>query len=398
MRKARREETEEKAKKRKKLKSFSKQDILAKIKLDNKTKLTILGLVIVIIIWVLIANYTTFGLVLNKKITSKDAVQVELANSNNVVLPFLDKVLIQSENTITCYSKLGNKEWEIKLEDMVNAKIATSGKYIQVINKDKNLVYVFKNKYEVARIKLEGKIYSGSINSNGDSVIEYNSNGTKTALAIYNNSGKIKYNVKLSNKIIGKYILSDNSRYLAYIDVNIDGISANTNVNVIDLKNISEDKTNYKTAYTIENSLAYDIYWINSKLVIRTEDENVIYNASNEKRSDFEIGSKAIVEIQNDNKNFVYTYIDGSGNYKLDIARMGKEKIKIIELNEEAKHLLYENGISYVCYNKKIEAYNNFGMKIKEYDSDIVITKPVVFNNGKSIAMTISNKLIMFTL
>ena len=60
--------------------------------------------------------------------------------------------------------------------------------------------------------------------------------------------------------------------------------------------------------------------------------------------------------------------------------------------------MLYENGIAYVCFNKRIETYNDFGMKIKEYESDIVVTKPIVFNEGKSLAMTISNKLIMFTL
>ena len=94
----------------------------------------------------------------------------------------------------------------------------------------------------------------------------------------------------------------------------------------------------------------------------------------------------------------IVVFPGSNGNYKLDIARMGKDNVKTIGLAEETKYLIHENSISFVCYNKKIEVYNNFGMKIKEYDSDTVITKPIVFNHGKSIAMTISNKLIMFTL
>ena len=67
-------------------------------------------------------------------------------------------------------------------------------------------------------------------------------------------------------------------------------------------------------------------------------------------------------------------------------------------LSDAPKYFEYENGIAYVCYSKKVEAYNNSGVKIKTFDSDMVITEPIIFNEGRSFAMTISNKLILFTI
>ena len=77
---------------------------------------------------------------------------------------------------------------------------------------------------------------------------------------------------------------------------------------------------------------------------------------------------------------------------------MTSEKEKTVKLKNVPKYFLYEDGVIYVCYQKSIEAYNRFGVKVKSYNSDIIITKPVIFNSGRSVAMTISNKLIMFTI
>ena len=268
-----------------KVKSKIKEKKKIDIKLNKKQISTLVIVLLAIVLIVVINNYTALGLVLNKNINSDDVTTIELKTSNNKIYPYLNEVLVYNKGVITSYNSYGKATGEIVLEDTIEADIQTSGKYIQVINKDKGLVYVYKNKYETARIKTEGQIYSGSINEKGISVIEYSSSGNKTELGVYDNSGNKKYNIKLNNSVIGKYVLSDNSRYLAYVDVNVKGISAQTNINVIDLSNVKNNETVAKTVYTAENDLAYDIYWDGKNIVTRFAENYLIYNISSDEKN-----------------------------------------------------------------------------------------------------------------
>lgn len=381
-----------------KVKSRIKEKKKIEINLTKKQRIGIVLGVVVVLLIICINNYTALGLVLNKNIDSNDVVEVELQTSNNQIIPFENEILVYNNGIIKSYNNYGKNTGEIIIEDTVEADVQTCGKYIQVINKDRGLVYVYKNKYEVARIKVDGQIYSGNINEEGTSVIEYSSTGNKTILGVFDNSGKQKYNVKLSNNIVGKYVLSDNSKYLAYVDINVSGISAQTKINLIDLSNIKQDEANTKTIHTEDNALAYDMYWNGKTIVARFDESYMIYNVGSEKKEIAQVSSGQIVSIGDYDKKCAYTEIDENGNYELNIKNMTSENVKTVSLDDSPKYFAYENGIAYVCYGKKIEAYNNFGMKIKTYNSDMVITEPVTFNNGRSIVMAISNKLIMFTI
>lgn len=367
------------------------------INLDKKQKMYLIIGIIVLIGIIIINNYIQLGLVINKTVDNKDAVEVNLQTSNNKIIPYENEVLVYNNSVITSYNNYGKNTGKIILEDVLDADINTSGKYIQVIDKSKGLVYIYKNKYEIARIKLDAKIYSGIINSNGTSVIEYSS-GKKTELGIYDKNGNKKYNVKLNNSIIGKYVLSKNDKYLAYIDVNVDGISVQTSINVIDLSKVSNQNSGLSKVYTLDNSLAYDIYWDGKYVISRFEDSYVLYNVNSSKKEIVSIDEGQVVAYADYNKMYACISSNSEGKYVLNINKMLSKYEKNIELKETPKYITYDNGIIYVGNQKSIEAYNNLGMKIKKYNSDIVITEPVIFNNGRSAALVVSNKLIMFTI
>lgn len=371
---------------------------LKSIKLDKKKIITLLIFVLFGICVIIVNNYIELGIVINKNIASEDTVQLQLQESIEQVLPFGNEVLVYSKGKIEIYNNHGKKTSTIELVDGVDAEVSTSGEYIQVVNKDKKTVYVYRNKYEVARIKIDGEIRSANINKNGTSVIEYYSNRNKVILGVYNNSGDLKYNIKPNNNIIGKYVLSDNSKYLAYTDVDISGISAYTNINFIDLTNVNENESNASIIYTLDNALAYDIRWEGKDVIVRFDDSYIIYNISSKKTNTIKISDGQVLNIGDYAKRFAYTELDGEGNYLLVIRKMLGDKLKRVELHDTPKYIEYENGVVYVCYSKKIEAYNNSGVNVKNYNSDMVITKPVMFNDGRSLAMAISNKLIMFTI
>lgn len=375
-----------------------KKKILPKIELDKKKVIIIISIILVIGAIIIANNYTALGLVINKNITSEDAVQVELQTTNNKVFPFGNEVLVYNKGQIAFYNNYGKNTANIILEDVAEVDISTAGKYIQVINKDKGIVYVYKNKYEVARIKIDGTIYSGNINSEGTSVIEYSVTGNKMVLGIYDNSGNLKYNVKLNSNILGKYVLADNSKYLVYSDVDVTGISAHTNINLIELEDINENGTGINVTHSVDNTLVYDIYWDGKDVIARTDDEYILYNVSSSNKQSVKISNGQLLSIGDYSKKCAYIEQANDGDYILCIRNMLDEKTKNVPIEDIPKYFMYDNGVAYICYSKKIEAYNNFGMKIKTYDSDMVITEPIVFCNGRSVAMTISNKLIMFTI
>ena len=335
---------------------------------------------------------------LNKNIDDEDTVELQFQTTIEKILPFNNQILVYSKGKISIYNNYGKNTATIELPDTVDADISTAGEYIQVINKDKKIVYVFRNKYEVARIKIDGTIYGGNINKEGMSIIEYSANGSKITLGIYDNDGNIKYNVKPSNNIIGKYVLSDNSKYLAYTDIDVGGISALTNVNLIDLADIQEHESNSNIIYTSDKSLAYDIYWDGKDIITRFDTSYMVYNISSEKAEITEISEGQLEFVGDYARRFAYTQLDSNGNHLLMIKKMLSDNLKTVQLNGAPKYFDYENGIAYVCYSKNIEAYNNWGMKIKDYNSNMVITEPVIFNSGRSLAMAISNKLVMFTI
>ena len=368
------------------------------IKIDRKKMLYLIWGFVFFIGIIIINNYTSLGIVLKKNIDNNDVIQIELQTANSKVVPFGNEILVFGNGKITSYNIQGKKTGEIYLDDIIDPDIQTSGKYIQVIDKDKGIVYVYKNKYEVARIKTNGQIYSGNINSDGTSVIEYSANGNKGQIGIYDNNGKIRYNIKLGNGIIGKYVLSDNSRFLTYVDVNTQGISLCTNINLVDLHSIKEDYSNITTIHTVDNALAYDIYWEGKNIIARLDDNYMRYNISSNKKEIIKISERQVVNVSDCRKRFASISIDKEGNYMLSIRKFTSDAMKEILIENAPKHFEYENGIAYICYGKKIEAYNDFGMKLKHYDSDFAITTPIIFNNGRSLAMLISNKLIFFTI
>lgn len=365
-------------------KGFSKKQIIYAI-----------GIVAVLVTLLCIMNYSDFGLVLNKSITDEDVTTVDLISSNNKIYSYYNEVLIVDSSGISTYNKYGRKTWDLDMQGAIDTRIDTNGKYLQVINADKSMVYIYKDKYEIAQIRIDGKILYGTINPKGDSVIEYEASGNKAILAVYDKNGKLKYNIKLSNNIISAYVLSDDSTKFAYVDVNISGISATSSVQLIDLKNNGESKV--EKLATEENTLIYELEFSGNNIVYRTDKEVVSINLSSKNKKSSSVEQEGIVSLDlNKNK---YSYVEfENGKYLLGIRSIGGKNTKEIETKEAPRHFIYMKDKTYICYQKEMHIYNNFKMKIKEYKSDMVITKPVILGEGNNIAFLVSNKLIIYTI
>lgn len=368
------------------------------IKLDRKKITILLVFVIVATVILCFTRYKQLGLVINKKITDKDVVSVELLSKNNKIYSYKNEVLVYNLGNLTTYNRYGKKTWSEELESVVDADINVAGDYIQIVNKDKGYVYVYKNKYETARIKIDGTIKSAYINDGGYSVVEYIMTGSKTVLGVYDKAGKSKYNVKLGQAVVGKYVLTSNCKYLAYVGINLKGISVSLDICVIDLKNSTEDNFKSNTVCTKDNELVYQMFIQSNALICRTNDSIIKYDLNYKKFEEYKIEEDNLVYIDLWKNKYSFVKTLQTGEYAFGINGISKKDSKLKQIQEIPKYFEYIDGITYISYQKKIDIYNGFKNKIKEYNSDMVITKPIIFNNGNSIAILLSNKLVMFTI
>jgi len=151
-----------------------------------------------------------------------------------------------------------------------------------------------------------------------------------------------------------------------------------------------------KTLLEIENDIIYDIEFDDANVIALTS--NFVYNAnikSNVQRK-LDITEKSISNIAIDKAGISYTYKELSGNK--NIIEFLNNRYKIIgtnEVEENVKEYIYYNSLAYVLHNKEIDIYNRWGMHIKKYQSDTVITKPIIFNGGRNIALVYSNKIVI---
>ena len=124
----------------KKNKKTLKEKLKLKLQnIDKKKVLTLVGVIVVGLVIIAINNYTALGLVLNKNINSEDAIHIELQTTNNKIIPFNNEVIVYNQGKMLFYDNYGRQTGTLTLEDTLDANIQTSGKYIQIVKKDKKI-------------------------------------------------------------------------------------------------------------------------------------------------------------------------------------------------------------------------------------------------------------------
>lgn len=346
-----------------------------------------------IILIILLFKYRhIIGITFSKEITEKDSIIIETTTSDNKVYAYQNEVLVYSKGTLTTYSRYGKKTWEYTFDETFIPEINTNGKYIQVINKDSGYIYVFDNKYESCRKKIDGNIKLASINEKGKSVIHYSKEGVKSDIGIFDKKGNQEYEVTLKTENVASAELSKNGRYLLVYEVETGGISINSILKIVDLRKSKE----LETLLEIENDVIYDVKFTNSKVRVLTSNKVYTCNTSSKNKKELDILDKNISNISIDESGISYIYKEISdSNNTIEILNNRYDSIGTYKFNDSVKEFVYHNSLAYVIQNKEINIYNRWGMHIKRYSSDSIITKPIIFNEGKNIAIVYSNKIIV---
>lgn len=352
----------------------------------------ILVLAVIVLLILLFKYRHIIGITFSKEITEEDSIVIETTTADNKVYPYQNELLVYSKGKLTTYSRYGKKTWEYTFDETFIPEINTNGKYIQVINKDSGYIYVFDNKYESCRKKIDGKIKLASINEKGKSVIHYSKEGIKSDIGIFDKKGKQQYEVTLKTENVASVMISKNGRYLLIYEVETGGISVNSILKIVDLRNSKQ----LYTLLEIENDVIYDISFTNSKVRVLTSHKVYTCNISAKNKKEFDISDKNISNISIDESGISYIYKEISDSENtIEILNNRYDSIGTYKFNDSVKEFIYHNSLAYIIQNKEINIYNRWGMHIKRYTSDSIITKPIIFNKGKNIAIVYSNKIIV---
>lgn len=381
----------EKIQRQKKIKEIKKEQSEINPKIKKVIKY-ILFCIFAVIVFLLIKYRHIIGITFCKEITEEDSIVIEMTTADNKIYAYQNEILVYSKGKLITYSRYGKKTWEYTFDETFIPEISTSGKYIQVVNKDSGYVYVFDNKYESCREQIKGNIKRASINSKGQSVIYYSKEGIKSNISVYDKKGNEKYKITLNDENIAKVDLSDNGRFVVLYEIDTQGISANSIIKIVDLNKSKE----IKTALEISNDIIYDVILKDSKLHILTSNKVYIYNILANSKKEYDISDKNISNISIDASGVSYIYKEISDeNNTLVVLNNMYDTIGEYKFNENVKYFNYYNSLAYVICNKELNIYNRWGMNIKNFTATSVITNPVIFNNGKNIALNYSNRIVI---
>lgn len=344
-------------------------------------------------ILLLLAKYRhIIGITLFKEITEEDAILIETTTSDNKVYAYQNEILVYSKGSLATYSKYGKKTWEYTFEETFIPEITTNGKYIQVVNKDSGYIYVFDNKYESTRKKIEGTIKKASINEKGQSIVHYSKEGIKSNVGIFDKKGNEKYAITLSTENVARVELTPNGRYALIYEVETKGISPNSLIKIVDLEKDSE----VTTSLDIANDIVYDLKVTNSKIILVSSSNVYRYDIKTNSKKELSIDDKNISSISVDSSGIAYVCKELSEeNNTVVMLNNRYEEIGKHKFEENVKYFTYYNSLAYVTYNKEINIYNRWGMHIKRFVSSSIITTPIIFNNGKNIAISYSNRIVI---
>ena len=379
------------------LEKEKKKIIKKEVKKDkNKSRKSFIKYIFIFIILLLFFALYKYrhiiGITFYKDITEEDCIIIETTTSDNKVYAYQNEILVYSKGKLTTYSKYGKKTWEYTFDETFIPEITTNDKYIQVVNKDSGYIYVFDNKYESCRKKINGTIKKSSINAKGQSVIHYSKEGIKSNIGVYDKKGNEKYMITLKEENIVKVELSDNSKYLLLYEIDTHGISANSILKIVDL-NKSEE---VNTVLELSNDIIYDISLDNSKVYVLTLNKTYIYNIVANSIKEYDISDKNISNISIDKSGVAYVHkeISDSSN-TLTVLNNMYDVVGEYKFTDNVKYFSYYNSLAYVISNKEMNIYNRWGMHIKKFTASSIITEPVIFNNGKNIAINYSNRIVI---
>ena len=364
----------------------------------NKKKVTIAIIVVVLIIiistisviYISNSNFRNFmdKYILLKSVSSENLPYINIDTEKSIYTCAYHKYIAILENSnLTLYNSSG-KEVERLNIDISSPIFATQDNYLAIAEKDKQKVYLVKDKKILWEKEVEGKISRININENGYVSVIVSGTSYKSVITTYSQDGTEIFKTFLSSTVAIDVDISKDNKYLSFCEMDLSGTLIESKVKTISIEKAKQDPSN-SIMYTYEipsnvlvTNLEYhekdelmcacdkEIYVLkngNMQTVTSLDESNITFAGVKLSKSYF----KVIEDIQGINNQ----------NTNIEIHNTANNNAYLYTINGVAKEVYSQNGV--IAVNLGTEAYfiNETGWLIKKYTSTQEIKKIVVSSN-----------------
>ncbi len=340
--------------------------------------IAILVLTVVILVGFYIGN-SSFRIWTNKYILKKDIGEEELPTINieekdNIsAFAYGNYVATVGNNTLTIYNQ------QAKVVSTINVSITTpkfksNGKYLLVADDEKSNIYLIYNDSLQWEKTLDGNISQITVNENGAVGVVLTGTTYKSVIVMYDITGEENFRTYLSINSVADLAISNNSKYLSFIEINTTGTVIDSKVKTISIDK-AKNKPNEAIIYTYttsSNSLLLKIKYDNEKVIAFTDsgihtysdgnDEEILKIESNTSFVDINLNGY-ISSIRENSSNII------NSEYELQIQNTGNKKINTYLINNTVKNMYSNGNVIAISMGNEVEFVNTSGWLIKKFTS-----------------------------
>lgn len=364
--------------------------------MNNKTKkIVAIALLLILVICIIIGAglYIGNNTVRNwfdKNVLRKDIEQSNLPKialegyKSTKIFAYSNKVAIFNDNTLTIYNQNGKRITEINVQ-AEKPIFATSGEYLLIGDEGNSDVYLIYGETLQWQKEIEGQVSQICVNKNGAVGIAISGTVYKSVIVMYDITGKESFRTFLSTTTATDIELSDDGKYLSFIEINTSGAAISSAVKTI---SVEKAKSNSEEAiiYTYKgenNSLFLKIKYRKDNVVCFADDSIHVYsNGNDEKILDI---NKNINLIDINNSGYISYIVENTleNIVELHILNIENKKDIIYNLKNAAKNIYCNEGTTAIDLGNEIHFIDTNGYLIKRYSTvknikEVVVGKKVV--------------------
>jgi len=303
------------------------------------------------------------------------------SNDNTNVYVYASSILTLENNELTIYNKSAKKVGTINVS-ITKPLFCSSGDYLLVADEGGTKVYLVYNDTIQWEKDVEGQIVAITVNKNGAAGVIVKGTAYKSVIIMYDITGNESFKTFLSTTSATNLAISDDNKYLSFIEINTTRATIASKVKTIDaekaLSNPSESIINTYDANADE--LLLKLKYKNDKLTVLADDGAYLYE-NGQKEKIVDVTNASFIDINLD--GYVASIQDNNdGKTELQLRNVENQKVNTYLPTEVIKRIYCNENCVAIDYGNKLEFVNNMGWLIKSFSSTQNIKNIIV---GKSV-------------
>lgn len=326
--------------------------------------------------------------VLLKSVTENNLPYISIENESNIyATAYYNYVAVLDNNKLTLYNSSGNEvgNFEINISLPI---FATQDNYMVIAEKNKQKVYLLKDKKILWEKDVEGQISRINVNQNGYVSVIVSGTSYKSVIATYSEDGTEIFKTFLSSTLATDVDISRDNKYLSFCEMDISGTIIQSNIKTISIEKAKQEPAN-SIIYTYEipsNVLVTNLEYHEKDELLCLCDKKVysLKNGNLELLSYFEEGNITFAGIKLSKSYFrIREEVNGVNNQNsnVEIFNTSNKNSYLYTINGIAKEVYSQDGVIAVNLGSEVYFISEHGWLIKKYSSSQEVKKIVISSN-----------------